>query len=251
MINSNFKKKGVFHFHSKYSFDSNTSISKIVDIIEDYKLDFVVLTDHNSVMGSLKLNEEIKRRQLNVDVPIAVEYSTECGDIIVVGPKNLISFSDINDLIIKAKEYDSVIILPHPYDYHKLGSWVENVDCIEVFNGRSSGANNDKSLKLAKKYNKNKIYASDAHLSTNISNVIIGYDSDQDFLNYCRTGDFHLISFKSSSYTDIYASQLIKSYKIKSFKLFIVTNFNMILNYIRNKFPSTYSHLKKFHEKTK
>ena len=103
MINSNFKKKGVFHFHSKYSFDSNTSISKIVDIIEDYKLDFVVLTDHNSVMGSLKLNEEIKRRQLNVDVPIAVEYSTECGDIIVVGPKNLISFSDINDLIIKSQ----------------------------------------------------------------------------------------------------------------------------------------------------
>ena len=77
--------RGVFHFHSRYSFDSLSTIPAIANSLEQLRLDFAILTDHDDIQGSQALQRELKKRKLQIYVPTAAEYSTELGDIIIVG----------------------------------------------------------------------------------------------------------------------------------------------------------------------
>ena len=47
--------KGSIHFHSNESYDSMNSIDKIIDKAMLNNLDFIILTDHDTIEGSLKL----------------------------------------------------------------------------------------------------------------------------------------------------------------------------------------------------
>ncbi|MDX9745575.1 MAG: CehA/McbA family metallohydrolase [Syntrophales bacterium] len=46
-----FDYSGVIHFHSAYSFDGTTPLSKIIEAAEDNGLDFLMLTDHSTLQA--------------------------------------------------------------------------------------------------------------------------------------------------------------------------------------------------------
>ena len=52
---------GVIHCHSKYSYDSVTTIDQLIQFIEKNQLDFFILTDHDSIQGSVELRKELER----------------------------------------------------------------------------------------------------------------------------------------------------------------------------------------------
>jgi len=54
--------KGIVHFHSEYSYDSLSAIDKILDRSLSLNLEFLILTDHDTVDGSIHLRERIKER---------------------------------------------------------------------------------------------------------------------------------------------------------------------------------------------
>ena len=68
--------KGIIHLHSSFSHDAINKIDKIIDKALENDLDFIILTDHDTINGSLALRKRIKERKLNLIAPIAAEYKT-------------------------------------------------------------------------------------------------------------------------------------------------------------------------------
>ena len=233
---------GIYHFHSNYSHDSTTSIKRIADFIEKNKLDFAILTDHETTKGSKQLKDEIKRRCLKTIIPPAAEYSTEMGDIIVVGLEDDLSKMKALELIKYSKMNGGTVFLPHPYDGHNLtDEMVSLIDVVEVFNGRSSKLNDDLSSKLADKHNKPKIWSSDAHLYQNLGNVLIETQGEAAFfLDSILNKTARPLQLLKSNSNDVSLSQLIKSIKTLDLRLFLITLFKYLTRPLKKYFPSLY-----------
>lgn len=216
-------KKGIFHFHSTYSYDGINTLEKIIKIIKDKKLDFVVLTDHDTIKGSLELQRKLKERNFDVEVPTAAEYKTDRGDVIALNLKTEITDMKWQEFYKNAKEQNAILVLPHPYDGHtQIEELAQAVDVIEVFNSRSSIINNYKSYLLALKYKKPIIWSSDSHIPQTLLNVVVGYGKkDLKFHEALINGEIAPLFLKKSSVLDIFLSQLKKAYVNKNFKLFI------------------------------
>ncbi|SIR03665.1 MULTISPECIES: PHP domain-containing protein [Chryseobacterium] len=216
-------KKGIFHFHSTYSYDGINTIENIIKVIKDKKLDFIVLTDHETIEGSLELQKKVKEYNLDVEIPTAAEYKTNQGDVIALNIKNEITDMKWEEFYKSAREQNAMLILPHPYDGHtQIEKLAQAVDVIEVFNARSSVINNYKSYLLALKYKKTMIWSSDSHIPQSLLNVVVGYEKkDLKFHEALTNGEIAPLFIKKSSVLDIFLSQLKKAYVNKNFKLFI------------------------------
>ena len=44
--------RGIIHCHSRYSYDSLTGISAYLKVAREQSLDFIILTDHDTIAGS-------------------------------------------------------------------------------------------------------------------------------------------------------------------------------------------------------
>ncbi|WP_426479705.1 PHP domain-containing protein [Chryseobacterium sp. CBSDS_008] len=216
-------KKGIFHFHSTYSYDGINTLEKIIKIIKEKKLDFVVLTDHDTIKGSVELQKKVKEHNLNVEIPTAAEYKTDRGDVIALNVKNEITDMKWDEFYKNAKEQNAILVLPHPYDGHsQIEELAQSVDVIEVFNSRSSVVNNYKSYLLALKYKKPVIWSSDSHIPQTLLNGVVGYEKkDLKFHEALTNSEIAPLFLKKSSVSDIFISQLKKAYVNKNFKLFI------------------------------
>ena len=129
------KYRGLIHFHSRYSFDSILSIKSIVNFALSENLNFLVLTDHDTIEGSVKLKEYIENKGYDIEVLIAAEYCTEYGDVIALDIKYEIKDMNFNNFISLVKEQEGYILFPHPYVGHKnLEEIANQADLIETFN---------------------------------------------------------------------------------------------------------------------
>lgn len=72
--------KGIFHIHTKYSYDIFLEVRDILSSAKKNGYDFVIITDHNTIQESLEAKKHEKEFELVV-VPGA-EYKSENGDII-------------------------------------------------------------------------------------------------------------------------------------------------------------------------
>jgi len=61
--------RGVIHCHSHYSFDSTTSISAYLRIAKRHELDFIILTDHDTIAGARALQAAAAESMPNLQVP--------------------------------------------------------------------------------------------------------------------------------------------------------------------------------------
>ena len=106
--------RGVSHIHSQYSHDSKAPFSLILENARALKLDFVVITDHNSLKGREAF------AKMHVSVPPLVifgdEVSAADGHLIALGipkaPPDNIPSQDLIDWIHAQGGY---ALLPHPF----------------------------------------------------------------------------------------------------------------------------------------
>lgn len=215
--------KAVIHCHSNFSYDSAIKIDKILDFCVERNVGLLILSDHDTVQGSLEAANKINSRGLSVVCPPAAEYKTEFGDVILVGHPYDLKNHKFEDLVRISQKSDCMLLLPHPYHDHTNIEYIANkVDFIEVFNSRCSSLENKKALELAKQTGKN-IYASpDAHLLSEYGNCIVEYDVNQasnwhEIIN--NEWSYH--TKVKTSFCNVYKSSLIKSFKSRSILIFI------------------------------
>ena len=75
--------KGIIHCHSLYSYDSMQKLKKFMNFVKR-KARFIILTDHDTIKGSVELKKyAVSKNDHDLAVPVAAEYKTEFGDLIV------------------------------------------------------------------------------------------------------------------------------------------------------------------------
>jgi len=214
--------RGLIHFHSKYSYDSNLSIERIVNFALKNKLNFLVLTDHDTIKGSIELKKYIEINNYDIEVIISSEYYTQYGDIIACGIETEIEDMQFDNFIKEVKNQNGILLFPHPYKGHSNIEYIaKNVDLIEVFNARTDDISNEKALFLADKYKKNKYYATDSHNYMSLKNCIIEFDKRNNFLEALKYNKIIVHKKLKSYHLEVFYSQYIKLLKVKKLRLFL------------------------------
>lgn len=178
--------KAITHLHTHYSFDCAVAPKRIVDKAVKLGVNYLLITDHDSLEGSIEAAAYAAKKGYAINIPIAAEYSTNIGDLIVLGVKP--DFERKKDHVLlceAAKEQSGITILPHPYKGHRLEAVdFSLIDCIEVFNSRCSFKENMQAYELAQGLNKPMIYSSDAHTLTDIGNAIFAFQGENPFCGH-------------------------------------------------------------------
>lgn len=211
--------RGIIHCHSKYSFDSIVSTRAYLRAASKYQLDFVILTDHNTIEGSAALRKMAARQMPHLQVPLAAEYLTDCGDVIAVFLQSEIKATNLSDFVREARAQDAVLLFPHPYVSHtEIPRLAEACDLIEVFNSRAKSPENRKAAELAASVNKQTYAGSDAHLAAGLGRVVIQLENRGDLKTSLLEGK-KTWTEAATPLWEIAASQMIKAWKRRELSL--------------------------------
>ena len=150
-------KKGDLHTHTSYSFDTYRSDGalhpyQLVEKAVEEELDFVAVTDHDTVASSYLAKEHALVEGYPIEVITGAEVSSNDGHILALGIETNIPFwMSAKDTIRAIHEQGGLAVAAHPFYTltHSVGEEVlkkiaadeeEDIywDAIEVFNG---GAN--------------------------------------------------------------------------------------------------------------
>jgi len=197
-------------------------------------LNFLILTDHDTIDGSLALRREVQRKNVSLEVPIAAEYKTSHGDIIAVFIKKEIQARELTAFVSEVREQGGLLLLPHPYNNHKnVEELADIVDLIEVFNSRSTETKNDASLQLALRYGKGQYWAPDAHIAGTLSKALVSVKITGSLKNSLSVGAISPIKALPASRADLWISQYIKAIKTRSPRLFINLTLSIATSVLR------------------
>ena len=206
--------KGIMHFHSRYSFDSLLTIKKIVKMALQYDLNFLLLTDHDTMAGSRQLKKEVESRGLAIEAPMAAEYHTEYGDVIAAFITDEIYERRFDSFVEAVRKQGGLLLLPHPYRGHsEIDKLAEAVDLIEIFNPRVSAEDNEKALKLARKYKKRTYYGSDMHIESEFANTMVVFKKAGSLKNSLLKTNIRGLDLKPAEEGGVILTQAIKALK--------------------------------------
>ncbi|RJS87546.1 PHP domain-containing protein [Candidatus Bathyarchaeota archaeon] len=127
-----------FHVHTCYSGDCSTSLRDVISYSKKKGLDGVVITDHNTVEGALKLQ---KKSDNEIIIIPGIEVSTNAGHILGINvttpiPRGL----TIKETVEKIHEAGGIAVAAHPSAIYKSGVRLnkkiisQGIDAIEVIN---------------------------------------------------------------------------------------------------------------------
>lgn len=140
------------HCHTHYSKDCLMRPKRLIEVCHERGINRLCVTDHNTTKGAFEM------ASLAPDLIIpGVEIMTTKGELIALFVEKEVPYGlDPLDTVERFRDQGAVILVPHPFDIHRHGSWSESdlrmiaphVDAIEVFNSRSLNAsmNHDASL---------------------------------------------------------------------------------------------------------
>ena len=157
-----------FHTHTSASKDSLTSPERFIAAARRKKLDRVVVTDHNTLVGALAV------QALDPDIVIVgEEIMTKKGEILAAFmteeiPRGLSPLETIRRL----RDQGAFISVSHPFDSWRNGAWqlddlqeiMPLVDAIEIMNARCTASqDNQKAVEFARQHDLPGTAGSDAH----------------------------------------------------------------------------------------
>ena len=200
---------GDLHIHSKYSFDSKMEPREILKRCQKLGMDMISITDHDSIKGSFCAKNYEK--EFNISIIVGEEVKTDLGDIIGLNLNEEIKSRNWREVLEEIKSQGGTTMFPHPYRGHQnIEQIAEKVDIIEVFNSRSRKEANNKAAKLALKFKKIPVMGSDAHVYSELGNVIMNGRNIFDPDKTCKT--------KYSNKRQKVESYIIKDLKLKRYQ---------------------------------
>ncbi len=213
-------KRWANHIHTWHSFDSLISPKKVVDLACRSRIHYLLICDHDSLAGSLAARSYAKENHLDVEIPVAAEYLTNIGDVIVVNiSETFEKIWDQAELCSVVKKLGGYVILPHPFKGHNLDAIdYTHIDCIEVFNSRCTIDQNENAFELALQRNKRMVYGSDAHLLGDVLSVVSLFKGNSPFEMQTLP-----IQLRYTSPVNVIFTQLVKGAKTRDRRLFVRT----------------------------
>ncbi len=155
------------HSHSDKSPDGGIDLDEYLLLFTKDKLDYIAITDHDSISGAVKAQKRIGER-----IIIGQEITTKQGEIIGLFINTKIKpGQDAFAAAKEVKEQGGLVYIPHPFETVRQGISKETlngisdlVDIVEVFNGRAVFQNKGpEAATWAKLNNKVTCASSDAH----------------------------------------------------------------------------------------
>jgi predicted metal-dependent phosphoesterase TrpH len=182
------------HIHSEYSSDSKQPVASIIEESRRLGYDAIVITDHNTVAGSLAAQE---MKPAGISVIAGAEFSTDKGHILSFFIDETIEKScrmcdfgsgrayDFDDLVSKVRGQGGLLFLAHPLESKATEdpSFIADLDGYELINGRINSGHKSKRAQILSEYLKKRfpgkvlIGGSDAHTKHEIKSVCMTSDS--------------------------------------------------------------------------
>jgi predicted metal-dependent phosphoesterase TrpH len=190
------------HLHTRFS-DGVAGVKDVEDICRWIGIG-ACITDHNEIRASLQLLE----RNRIPTVPALEVGSREKIELLVYfrNADDLIDFyrvhiepyrkrryyaflpRSLDNLVEGAREYDSLISLPHPFaplwkniDHGRkrhpaVFRALRDVDCIEIYNAALADRANERAWRLCQRLDKIPLGGSDSHTLAGIGDVVVGFN---------------------------------------------------------------------------
>jgi len=154
----------VQHAHTRHSFDSLTEPRLLVERAEQLAIDVLAVTDHGTWRGATEARECARDAGLRVHVILAAEYATDQGDVIGLFLEREHPARSALRLCDAIHAQGGLTLLPHPYRWHRLDEeLLSRIDLIEVHNGRTPRADNERAAQLARERGRPGLAGPDAH----------------------------------------------------------------------------------------
>ncbi|RCX12382.1 putative metal-dependent phosphoesterase TrpH [Anaerobacterium chartisolvens] len=226
------------HIHSRYSPDSRSRVSDIIEKARKAGLYGISITDHNCFDGSM---EALELSPADIMIIPGAEYSTDQGHFLVYFLKQGLEKCGLlrdslmrfywRELLDAAHSQDALVFIAHPFRnpiaYHK--DVLELVDGIEIYNSRASLCRNMQAnlqaQQAAIRHNKAFCAGSDAHWLGEIGHSFWEYipvvanssmSAEAGIYAALRSGSGRVWGSATSR---VYqpASQILKSFKTSSY----------------------------------
>ncbi len=155
------------HTHSDASADGGITFEQYVRILDHEKLDFIAVTDHNTIKRAKDLHQSLGDK-----IIIGEEISTVGGDIIGLFLEHVVAPQQSLIATVEAiKKQGGLVYIPHPFETVRKGisedslnHIASNVDIMEVYNARAFVQNRGpKAVTWARINEKSGAASSDAH----------------------------------------------------------------------------------------
>lgn len=194
------KLKVELHVHSYASYDTNTSLKRLIDTCLKNNIDAIAITDHNRINVALRLKEIAPFM-----VIIGEEILTKEGEIIGLFIKKFIKPGQtLANTISEIKKQGGVTYLPHPFDFTTRKTALElnsierdlnKIDIVEVHNGRTvKQVDNIAALEFAEKHDKLKAVGSDSHTYFELGRnymLMENFNGPKSFLHSLEKAEFN------------------------------------------------------------
>lgn len=135
-----------FHIHTNASHDSLMSKRALLRSCKRANIDCVAITDHNEIKGALSFKPWLEAR--GVSVIVGEEIFSSEGEIIGLWLSDRIEPGlTPEETVAEIKQQDGAVYIPHPYDEKRYKTVLDrraliriadDVDCIEIHNGRNA-----------------------------------------------------------------------------------------------------------------
>lgn len=151
------------HIHTSFSKDSLIDPRVLPRLASSRGLAGFAITDHNTFGAHIGLKSG------GIIIVPGMEIKTITGDIIVLFIQEPIHSRDPFEVLDRVKAQDGLSIAAHPFGFPRMRGKMDKrvlglVDGIEVMNARNLvGRQNEKALKLARRFGKAETGGSDAH----------------------------------------------------------------------------------------
>jgi predicted metal-dependent phosphoesterase TrpH len=189
-----------------------TSIGRLLGFAKRAALDFMVLTDHDTIRGSVHLQRRAKAAGWPLEVPLAAEYRTDQGDFIAAFIEREIVSRDIDGFVAEVRSQEGLLFLPHPFVGHADPERLaHHADFIEVFNGRAGQEKNEAARMLALRCGKRSYFSSDAHLAGSLGRVIVSVERSGTLKESLLRGKIQALPCSPAHRSDLFLSQVIKA----------------------------------------
>lgn len=161
---------GLVHAHTWHSFDCLLAPAVYLGLARRLRLDFLCITDHNTLAGSRAV--AARNRDPRLEVVIGAEYATERGDVIGLFLRDEVRSREFDAVLAEIRSQGGLALLPHPYrGRHADAKALETVDLVEVFNARSSDEENGRALADASLIGKPELVGADIHTTWELLNA--------------------------------------------------------------------------------
>ena len=165
--------KTLIHLHTDHSFDSDISLSTLIDFAKREGIGCIAVTDHDTMEGALRLRDIAEFK-----VIVGTEITTTDGHVIgLFIERHVPPGMSARDTAMAIRDQGGVVLVPHPFNrflgcgvFRALESLAGLIDAVEINNAQNLSPIPDRAARrFARRMNLPAYVGADSHRVTSIA----------------------------------------------------------------------------------